>query len=71
MICNYSFALLNGFGFLRENVLGSLAFPELCSTFSLDISVANDSIILVILSNLGSEDEEKEEASLLYLLLST
>ena len=44
---------------------------ELYSTFSLDISAANDSIILVILSNVGSEDEtEEEEASPLYLLLS-
>jgi len=48
-----------------------LVFPEFYSTFSLDISAANDSIILVILSNLGSEDEaEEEEASPLYLLLS-
>ena len=53
-------------------MLGSLAFPELCSIFSLDISAANDSIILVILSNLGFEDEaEEEEVSPLYLRLST
>lgn len=66
MICNCSFALLYGFGFLGANVLGTLPFPKCCSTFSLEISEANDSIILVILSILGSEDEED---SPLYLLL--
>lgn len=46
-------------------------FPEFCSTFILDISATNDSIILVILFNLGSKDEvEEEEAPPLYLFLS-
>jgi len=63
--------LFYGFGFLGANAFCCLVFLEFCSTFSLDISVANDSIILVILSNLGFEDEaEEEEASPLYLLLS-
>ena len=38
-----------------------LVFPEFCSSFSLDISASNDSIILVILCNLGSKDEAEDE----------
>ena len=45
--------------------MGTLPFPGCCSTFNLDISEANDSIILSIL---GSEDDED---SPLYLPLST
>ncbi len=57
-ICNCSLALLYGFGFLGVKVLGTLPFSECCSTFNLEILEANDSIILVILSILGSEDDE-------------
>jgi len=57
-ICNCSFSLLYGFEFGGAKVLGTLPFPECCSTFNLEISEANDYIILVILSILGSEDDK-------------
>ena len=49
-------------------MLGTLPLPGCYSTFNLEISEANDSIISVILSILGSDDDED---SPLYLLLST
>ena len=67
-ICNCSLALLYGFGFLGAKVLETLPFLGCCSTFNWEISEANDSIILVILFILGSEDDED---SPFYLLLST